>query len=161
MPAGGTDQRLGKLVGEELAVLRNFVFVLQKEQQALIDGDLDRLMPLVEEKTKQSTRLARLAEQRNQLLNAAALPNDRAGMESWLAQQTSAAENALSDWNSLLMLAAEARTLNESNGKLIATRLQHNQQALGILLSASSQAALYGPDGQTQTSGSGRLFGEA
>lgn len=161
MPAGGTDHRLGKLIGEELAALRDFVAVLQKEQQTLIDGDLDRLMLQVEDKTKLSTLLTRLAEQRNQLLSAASLSNDRAGMESWLARQTSAAGNARSDGDKLLVLAAEARALNESNGKLIATRLQNTQQALGILLSASDQAALYGPDGQTQTSGSGRLFGEA
>lgn len=57
-------------------------------------------------------------------------------------------------------LAAEARTLNETNGKLIALRMQHNQQALSILMAAADPAVTYGPDGQPRASGS-RSFGKA
>jgi len=156
-----SDTRLGQLVGEELVALRAFVGILQKEQQALIDGDLERLTPLIDEKTSHAGRLGQLAEQRNQVLAAAALALDRAGMESWLAQQSAAAKASQGTWENLLTLTAEARALNESNGKLIATRLQHNQQTLSALLAAGNQATLYGPDGHTQASGGGRLFGAA
>lgn len=156
------DARLGQLVSEELATLQIFVGVLRQEQQFLVAGDIDGLTPLVTEKTNLSSRLAQLAEQRNQILAAAELPSDRVGMETWLAQQTSAAKTSWSkNWENLLSLAAEARTLNQANGTLISTRLQHNQQALTVLLTASNQAALYGPDGQTKAGVSGRLFGAA
>ncbi|MDP1652678.1 MAG: flagellar export chaperone FlgN [Rhodocyclaceae bacterium] len=58
-------------------------------------------------------------------------------------------------------LAAEARALNEINGKLIALRLQHNQQALNILLAAADSATTYGPDGQQQTGLGSRILGKA
>lgn len=148
------------MIGDELAALRGFVAVLQQEQQALVAGELDRLMPLVKEKTELAARLGQFAEQRTQMLSAAALPPDRAGMESWLAR-LAPADSAHAAWKSLLSLNAEAQALNESNGKLIAMRMQHNQQALNVLLAAANQATLYGPDGQTKPSGGGRLFGAA
>jgi flagella synthesis protein FlgN len=59
-------------------------------------------------------------------------------------------------------LAATARTLNETNGKLIALRMPHNQQALAILVAAANQATItYGPDGQQQTGLGGRMLGKA
>ena len=155
------DNHLAKLVGDELAELRTFVGVLQKEQQALSEGDIDRLMALVADKTSLSSHLGQLAEQRNEMLVAAGFPRDRAGMDGWLTQQTLNAQTTRSNWQNLLTLAAEARALNETNGTLIGTHLQHNQQALNALLTAGNQAALYGPDGQTRPSGGGHLFGAA
>jgi flagella synthesis protein FlgN len=59
-------------------------------------------------------------------------------------------------------LVAAARTLNEANGKLIALRLQHNQQALNVLLAAANTAAAtYGPDGQQQAGLGSRILGKA
>lgn len=58
-------------------------------------------------------------------------------------------------------LAAEARALNETNGKLIALRLQQNRKALDILLAAADNATTYGPDGQQQTGLGGRILGKA
>lgn len=58
-------------------------------------------------------------------------------------------------------LAEEARALNEANGKLIALRLQHNQQSLNVLLAAESAATTYGPDGQQQSGLGGRILGKA
>lgn len=162
--AGGTSRppvsRLGSNISDELAALRGFVAILQQEQQALVAGDLDRLMPLVIEKTDLAARLGQFAEQRTQMLTAASLPPDRAGMEMWLAR-LAPVDTAHAAWKSLLALTSEAQALNESNGKLIAMRMQHNQQALNVLLAAADQATLYGPDGQTKPTGGGRLFGSA
>lgn len=160
------DARLAQSVSDELAALRGFIKLLQQEQQALTEGDIDRLMPLVAEKARLASTLGQLADQRNELLMAAGLPNDRAGMESWLDRQRQTtqvqiAQHTRNEWESLMGLAVEARALNETNGKLIGTRLQHNQQTLNALLAAGDRAALYGPDGQTRTSGGGRLFGAA
>jgi len=71
--------------------------------------------------------------------------------------------NRMPDSNeaTLRELAAEAKTLNETNGKLIALRLQQNRKALDILLSAADNATTYGPDGQQQTGLGGRILGKA
>lgn len=59
-------------------------------------------------------------------------------------------------------LVSEACALNEANGKLIALRLQHNQQALNVLMAAANTASTYGPDGQQQQPGLGsRILGKA
>lgn len=134
--------------------------VLQQEQQALVAGDIDKLAPIVEEKTRLAAGLSRFAEQRQRLISASGLPNDRGGMEAWLASQGLNPKDR-ADWRKLLELTGEAQTLNESNGKLIAMRMQHNQQSLNVLLSAANQATLYGPDGQTKPTGGGHLFGKA
>ena len=155
-PASAPSQQLNN----ELAALREFVAILQQEQQALVAGEIDRLMPLVKEKTSLAARLGEFAEQRNRLLATAALPANKQGMESWLSQ-LAPTDPARKTWASLVDLTAEAQALNESNGKLIAMLLQHNQQALNVLLAAANQASLYGPDGQTKPSGGGRLFGAA
>lgn len=153
--------RLSSFLKDEVTALREFVRILQREQEALSSGDVEGLISLVADKTRLSGRLANYADQRNEILMASALPADRSGMETWLAAQGPESQASRKDWEDLLALAAEARALNETNGKLIATHLQHNQQALNTLLAASNQAALYGPDGQTHASGSGRLFGAA
>lgn len=123
-------------------------------------GDIDKLIPVIEEKTSLAASLNRFAEQRQRLISAAGMPNDRSGLEAWLATQRLGAKDR-ADWKKLLTLTGEAQALNEINGKLIAMRMQHNQQALNVLLSAANQATLYGPDGQTKSTGGGHLFGKA
>lgn len=160
-----TDTRIASSIVDELAMLRGFVELLQHEQQILTDGTIDaidELPPLIEEKGRLAGRLAQLAEQRNEILAAAGYPHDRAGIEVWLEQRGTAdktAQDSRNGWESILALAAQARTLNETNGKLIGTRLQHTQQTLNALLAAGNRAALYGPDGQPHASGGGRSFG--
>lgn len=66
-----------------------------------------------------------------------------------------------SETAALRELAAAAKMLNETNGKLIALRLQHNQQALNVLLAAADSAATYGPDGQQQSGIGSRILGKA
>lgn len=125
-----------------------------------MSGNIDQLTPLVEKKAQIAIRLSEFSEQRKRLLTAAALPATHKGMETWLSR-LAPADAARKAWQNLIALTAEAQALNESNGKLIAMRMQHSQQALNVLLAAANQASLYGPDGQTKPSGGGRLFGSA
>ena len=151
---------LSRLIIEELALLREFVALLGREQQALIPGDIERLLPLAEEKSRQAAALGRLADARNQLLQKAGLAPDKSGMETWLASQEPTAPSR-ADWATLLTLAAEAKLQNEINGKLIDNRMRHNRHALAVLHAAADQAMLYGPDGQAHATGSGRSLGAA
>jgi flagella synthesis protein FlgN len=157
-----TDARLVGFIADELDILRGFVDLLQHEQQILGAGAIDEIAPLIEEKTRLASLLTQLAEQRNEALAAAGLPHDRQGVEAWLKQRSPADETTQrihSHWENILALASQARALNETSGKLIGTRLQHNQQTLNALLTAGNRAALYGPDGQPHAGNSGRSFG--
>ena len=82
-----------------------------------------------------------------------------------IAEKTALAEqlNRISTSEAALYrdLVSEASALNEANGKLIALRLQHNQQALNVLMAAANTAATYGPDGQQQSGLGSRILGKA
>ncbi len=144
-------------MAEEISAIRRFIAVLEDEQQILATGDIDRLMPLAEQKSQLATRLSDLAERRQRALNAAG--KSPVTMATWLAGIADPAPGKV--WQTLLDLAAQARELNTVNGKLIAERMRYNQQALTVLLAAGDKAALYGPDGQTRVAGGGRTLGSA
>lgn len=152
---GPSSSPLQNLLLEEVAQLRGFLDLLENEQQALIGGDVERLLPLAAEKNDLLRRLAQLGEARGKALLAAGLATDRQGMEGWLERHPEPA-GAKRVWQELLTLAEKAGALNQTNGKLIATRLANNQQALSTLMAAANQAALYGPDGQARPVGGGR-----
>lgn len=162
---------LARGLEEELLLLQKFIDLLQREQQALTGGDIQLMLSLGDEKSRLATQLSLSAERRSSQLATVGFSSDRFGVESWLdqtqtAQTTAQASlppvpSAREQWAELLVLAAQARNLNETNGRLIGMHLQHNQQALNTLLSATHQAMLYGPDGQAHAAHSGRLFGSA
>lgn len=157
-PGTPAPSRLQNLLLEEAAQLRGFLALLEREQQALVAGDVDQLMPLAEEKNRVFARLAGLGDARNKTLAAESLPPDRPGVESWLDRHPELS-GLRKTWQDLLELTLKAREINQVNGNLIGTRLANNQQALSTLLSAANQAALYGPDGQARPIGGGRSLG--
>ena len=156
---------LARGLEEELLLLKSFIDILQREQQALTGGDIQLMLSLGDEKSRLATQLGLSSERRSSQLATAGFSSDRSGMESWLNQATTQSSSPLPSvrtwWSELLTLAAQARDLNETNGRLIDMHLQHNQQALNTLLSATNQAMLYGPDGQAHARQGGRLFGSA
>lgn len=151
---------IAELISAELVVLRQFVDVLQREQAALTNGDTDSLMALADEKVRYAERLAAMNKDRDAKLRAAGFEDGRDGMKAW-REAGNIPVSVLNDLANVIELAKEARRLNELNGKLVADRLQNNQQALNVLLSAAKQSALYGPDGQTRIGPSGRTLGSA
>lgn len=146
---------LKSLLEGELAQMGDFIKLLTEEQSALTAGDTEALEALSATKVALVQTLNRSGEARNVALRSAGLENDRPGVEAWIrGNPKDLAVQQL--WNSLKVAVVEARELNLLNGKLIAMRLQHNQQTLSALLSSSAtpQSNLYGPDGQpTQLSG--------
>lgn len=147
-------------LAEELAQLKKFVEVLREEQEALSVGAVDTLMRLVEYKSALALQLGNLAKQREDMLGAAGFGLGREAVDAWLAD-TPGTTVQRKTWQELLELTMQARNLNETNGKLINLRMQHNQQALAVLMAAADKAMTYGPDGQQRTGGTGRFLGSA
>lgn len=140
-------------------MLHSFVTLLRHEQSLLVDGKADTLGDVAEEKSGLSGQLALRAAAREDELDRRGYAAGRAGMDDWIKSADGATSRRR--WQQLLELAAEARALNETNGKLIAVHLQHNQQALNTLLAAVDQATTYGPDGQQRAGAGGRSLGSA
>jgi flagella synthesis protein FlgN len=138
---------------KELDALRQFIVLLTSEQQSLLNNDTENLMTLSESKMQAANQLSEMGDSRRKAL----LANSAESMETWLARH---APDSLAVWSEIRKLAAQAQHLNSTNGELINSRLQHNQQALNVLHSASkTTASLYGPDGQANLNSSGRHLG--
>lgn len=151
---------LGQLLESEAREASAFVELLKKEQAMLVDGNVDGLLPLVEQKSAFTAKLGSLAEAREKIINDAGAGSGRSGMETYLSRQPD--NKALRGrWEALLAVATEAQAMNQTNGKLIRLHLQHNQQAMNALMAAANQATTYGPDGQQRGPGSGRFLGSA
>lgn len=159
MPALSNSD-MGELISAELSVLRQFVDVLQREQTALTDGTTDSLIALANEKVHYAEQLAAMNHDRDLKLQAAGFDMGRDGMQTWRTTSDLPVK-VQNDLATVVELAKEARRLNDINGKLVADRLQHNQQAMNVLLTAAKQSALYGPDGQTRVGPAGRTLGSA
>lgn len=140
-------------LGRELAALREFVALLCKEQQALLNNDTDSLLNLSENKTKAANQLMEMGNKRRTAL----LGSSKDSMETWLAKHAPAMQV---QWGEIRKLAAQAQQLNVTNGELINSKMRNNQQALNVLYNSSKSAAgLYGPDGQANINSSGRHLG--
>lgn len=154
-----TDASLIAELQAETEALQQFKDLLQTEQKALVAGDVAQLTALSQTKLEQVSRLNQLAANRLQRAAECGLNADRTSMEKWATKN---GPTAMAAWRDVLAMAEEARRINELNGTLIQTHLQHNHQALSTLLAAASQANLYGPDGQNTPNASSRgIIGKA
>lgn len=143
----------------ECNALRDFVNLLEREQNALVENLTDQLFTLAEEKSTRAVKLTELAEVRNVLFKNNFPEPSAASIQTWL--QTYNKQGWLL-WQEIRALAERARQLNLNSGELIQMKLRHNQQALMILGNAVNKANLYGPDGQPSfTPGSRRPLASA
>lgn len=159
MSAPGKLDDIASLLAQELTALESFVALLRNEQALLSSGANEGLTALAEKKSSAAIELGRLATARDQALARLHLPPGRAGMDAWAI--TGAGSASQNNWDRLLTLAADARAINEANGKAISLHLQHNQMALSVLMAAADRTATYGPDGQPQAGIGGRSLGSA
>ncbi len=143
----GTDEFVAGLCAERDEAAA-FVVLLKAEQQALREGvaaDVERLAP---DKVRMADSLARYTTKRLDTLAALGYPRSALGMHEWAdAHATNVA--GVAAWQLLQEYAAEARALNEANGKLIDLRLRHCRQALAALEQACGATTVYGPQGHT------------
>ena len=150
------SQLLAALTAEHTALL-NFVALLEREQEMLVENSTDRLLELSEQKSTDALSLNELAETRRSLLQKKIPEFSVDTIHAWLAAHN---PQGLAVWHEVLALAERAQQLNRTNGELIQMKLRHNQQSLAVLSNAVNKANLYGPDGQPSFSpGSGRSLG--
>lgn len=155
------DAVLAALIKTELDAFRAFNQVLQQEQSALTDGDVDQLLQLVTHKSEVYEKLAELSSQRNKIVSAAGCENNASGIAVYF-DSIEANPSTRELWGKLLELARETEHINNTNGILINTRLRHNQQTLSVLQNAANpSASLYGPNGQISGGASGRRLDKA
>jgi flagella synthesis protein FlgN len=146
----------GATLRDEQQVIGSIVELMKTEQQFLISADADGLSTITPNKLQLAQRAATLARVRHKALAAAGFTAGEAGMEPWLA--VGGSDEQRHDWNRLLELTREAKELNRVNGMLVNRQLGQAQAALGALRGTGSAAGVYGPGGQTMSTGPSRRF---
>lgn len=165
-PERGGATHLVALLKRELESFRQFRQILESEQNALLVGDVDALLPLAQRKSEKAAELSQIAEARNKFILDHAGGTNQRGIENWLAAFDPAdASGAGKLWRDLIDTAREAKSLNDTNGQVINTRLAANQQALAVITGANTSTAnLYGRDGSAYSNiptSTGRPLGKA
>jgi flagellar biosynthesis protein FlgN len=126
----------------EHAAWQALLQVMQEEEQALIEGDADRLALLNTAKLTQLQSVSEHAQGRHADLLAAGHTSDHPGMDAWLAQHGQSEHRAR--WQQLCNMEREAQAMNQRIGALIDLRLTSTRQALNVLIhSATSHGGLY------------------
>jgi flagella synthesis protein FlgN len=149
------SQNLAAKLAVESAAWENLLTLLETEEQALVNGEADRLAQLNAAKLAQLNTLGNLARTRQKALLAAGFSADHAGMEGWLTQQ--AQPQLRARWQRLCAMELEAQAANQRIGTLIELRLASTRQALNVLIHAATrQGGLYDQAGQAVAARSGK-----
>ena len=139
------------MLDHEIAALRIFVATLQEEQQLLARStDVSTLPELVTRKTELYRQLTDLGRQRTAWFATSGISGMQALLERTRESDPAVTEEIAEKWETLLGLARTARASNETNGRLVRTRMVYNRSALDAIRSASGAPKLstYGADGR-------------
>lgn len=148
------------IIGREIELISQFITVLSEEQEYLKQGNAAALPAISGTKSTLVAQLNALEGERMAAIGLPGKPSTRSAMEDWLAQRTSDTKISV-DWQKLLVLAGEAKTLHELNGRLIAMHLKNTNELLGILTQPTDKPALYGASGQSLPATGSRIVDSA
>jgi flagella synthesis protein FlgN len=134
----------------EIALVQEFLVVLDQETAVLTEGRGEAaLAETTARKNHYADQLAAVGEQRQKLLTALGYSADKTGLDALSHDHPELRSRCAQ----LLEKARQASELNTSNGIIIDTFLQHNQQALDTLRSLAGIGALYDASGRTRPAG--------
>lgn len=146
--AGDVPAQLQRSLQHELELIQKFVLVLQAEAQILtIPNDSEALNASTEQKNQLIEQLTHTAQTRASLLKQLGYGADQSGLVA-----TAASHPMLQTvCDDLINATRQANDLNISNGTIINTYLEHNQQAIDTLRHLVSSDSLYDASGRTKT----------
>lgn len=137
---------------KETSLMGDFLQILQHEAKVLEDGATeDALNETTARKNSVSETLIALAEERNSLLEGLGFDTDGPGLVDAAAAHPVLAPAR----QALLDITGQARTLNESNGRIIDVFLDHNQRTLETLRRLAGVGDIYDASGRTRPGNKG------
>lgn len=148
------------ILEREIELISRFTAALNDEQACLTAANPAALPEISAAKAGLVEQLNTLEGERMTAIGMAGTPSDRLTMEGWLSRNKNDA-NATVAWEKLLILASEAKTLHELNGRLVNLHLQNTTEILGILTHEAKQPGLYGASGQTMQATGSRIVDSA
>jgi flagella synthesis protein FlgN len=148
------------ILEREIELISRFIVALNEEQACLTAANPAALPEISATKSGLVEQLNALEGERMTAIGITESPSNRATMESWLARNNNDA-NATVAWEKLLILAREAKTLHELNGRLVDLHLRNTTEILGILTQEAKQTGLYDASGQAMPTTGSRIVDSA
>ena len=141
-PTSPNTAALMSLLDQECNALRDFVEALEQEQQLLArSADMEALPGLVERKSALYRQLNSLGNARTAWLTANRFAD--------IAAASSVMVGVGEQWNEIISLAKVAKSNNDTNGRLVRTRMSYNRAALDSIRAAhGTTPSVYGRDGR-------------
>ena len=157
MDAAHCRERMSRLIAEESSALAQLCELLEHEHGLLATGDVVNLEAAINERQRCVGRISRIDAERRALCNALNLSLDAAGLEKLL--RWCDPEGTLSSrWAECAAAATRCRMLNDRNGALVSTQLQHVRARLGTLLQSTRETLTYRRNGAYSQGGVGRVL---
>jgi flagellar biosynthesis/type III secretory pathway chaperone len=150
-------ERMSKLIAEESAGLGQLGDLLEHEHGLLAAGDVVSLTAAINERQRCVGRIARVDEERRAMCGALNFPLNAQGLEA-LLRWCDPHGTLASRWAECAAAATRCRVLNDRNGAIVSTRLQHVRARLGTLLQSTRETLTYRRDGAYSQGSVGRVL---
>lgn len=141
---------LHQCLQQEVIAMTSLADLLRLEELTLIDGNVEKLSKLTQDKSKLISHISKLEIERKTCLEKHGYSADANGMQDYFSK-TLPGITVSEDWKKLLEVSEKAKESNRTNGILINRQFIRNQNALNILQQNSPAESLYGANGQSTT----------
>ena len=150
-------ERMSKLITEESGGLMQLGELLEHEHGLLAAGDVVNLEAAINERQRCVGRISRVDDERRDMCRALNLSLDAQGLEQllrWCDPQGVLATR----WAEVAAAATRCKVLNDRNGALVSTQLQHVRARLGTLLQSTRETLTYRRNGSYGEGSVGRVL---
>lgn len=150
-------ERMAKLISEESSGLGQLGQLLEHEHGLLAAGDVVSLEAAINERQRCVGRISRIDDERRAICRALNLSLDAQGLEK-LLRWCDPHGTLSARWAECAAAAMRCRMLNDRNGALVSTQLQHVRARLSTLLQSTRETLTYRRDGGYTPGSIGRVL---
>ena len=134
---------------QDAKLVNQLLQVLTREQSSLVMIDVDAIEVAMDEKSILLQNISSAANNRYAALLKIGFEASEVGMTTWLKSQAKPALDKA--WEDFQRTITQAKEMNRLNGILINKHFNRNQQLLNQLQGNSTNASVYGKNGQAQS----------
>lgn len=151
--------QLNQNIQHDLTTCGALLKLLEKEQEALKQRNVEEVSKILDEKVPLLERLESSAQLRQAWATAA---NKQNSEEDWAKTIEELGEsNIKSDWQKLKTVYADVRKQNEINGKLLSRHQKTVTRLLDVMRGKTATPNLYTSSGYSSSQAQGNTIGEA